>query len=52
MNLNPEVEVHAKDAMNTKEETYKRCSTHHRGDTFSIQSFAYLSGLAPFAPFA
>jgi len=48
--LNPEEKTHAKDAMDTKEGTNEKYSTHHRGDTFSIQSFADLSGLARFAP--
>jgi len=50
--LNPEEETHAKDAMDTKEGTNEKYSTHHQGDTFSIQSFVYLSALACFAPFA
>jgi len=36
MNLNPEEETHAKDAMHAKEGIYERYSTHHWGDTFSI----------------
>jgi len=49
--LNPEVETHAKDAMNTKEGTYKSAALTI-GVTRFLSNPLRISGLARFAPFA